>query len=79
MAELEQYFSPKEIADKLHVSERTVWRWLRERKVTYTRIAGCVRIRESELRRMLLESQVRRRPRVSISGRQPLTPRFPPT
>lgn len=63
MAEpIEEHYSPKEVAARLHVSERTVWRWIAARLVTYVKIGGAVRIKQTELQRVLRESQVRRLP-----------------
>lgn len=71
MAEpIDEHYSPKEVAARLHVSERTVWRWLAARQVTYVKIGGSVRISETELRRLLLACQVRK------VGRRPLTSRL---
>lgn len=59
---LTEHYSVKEVAARLHVAERTVWRWVHDRRLAHVRIGGCVRIKEADVQKMLASCQVRRVP-----------------
>lgn len=54
--EKKPFYSPQEVADLLGVKVRTVYRWIREDKLTAVKV-GQWRISESELQRLLTEGQ----------------------
>jgi excisionase family DNA binding protein len=45
----ERYFTVKQVAERLNVSERTVWRWIRSGQLRVHRFRS-VRIAESDLK-----------------------------
>lgn len=49
----EEFYSVKDVADKLKVSERTVWRWIADKRLMVIRIGGVVRISISEIDKLL--------------------------
>lgn len=53
---MENYYTPKEISNKLKLNIRTIYKWIREGKVSAVKLGDVWRISESELKR-LLESE----------------------
>ncbi|PMQ00702.1 MAG: DNA-binding protein [Dictyoglomus sp. NZ13-RE01] len=49
----EEFYLPKEVAEKLRVSLRTVQRWLEEEKIKGIKVGGVWRIPESSLKEFL--------------------------
>jgi excisionase family DNA binding protein len=45
--------SPLEVAEQLGVSDQTVYNWIREKRLPATKIARSVRVRRSDLERMI--------------------------
>lgn len=56
MLVMEDLLTVEEVAQKLHVSKATVWRWLRNKEIPGYRIAGSWRISQSDLQKFV-ESQ----------------------
>ena len=52
---LQQHYSLKNVAEMLSVSEKTVYRWVYERKLKAHRIAGSVRVPKTELLKIIKE------------------------
>lgn len=50
---MENYYTPKEISDKLKLNIRTIYKWIREGKVNAVKLGDVWRISESELQRLL--------------------------
>ena len=44
-----RFLTVKQVAERLNVSERTVWRWIRESRLKVKRFGRTVRISESDL------------------------------
>jgi excisionase family DNA binding protein len=53
---LDNYYTPQEVADKLKVNIRTIYRWIREGKLKAVKIGDLWRISESELERFIKDS-----------------------
>lgn len=53
---MENYYTPKEISDKLKLNIRTVYKWIREGKLKAVKLGDVWRISESELNRFLNEN-----------------------
>jgi excisionase family DNA binding protein len=51
--EMEPLFTIAEVADYFHVDERTIRNWIRDGKIRAVRVGGIVRIRESEVTRLV--------------------------
>ncbi|MDI9608469.1 MAG: helix-turn-helix domain-containing protein [Atribacterota bacterium] len=47
--------TPKEVAEKLRVSEQTVLRWLRKGKLKGVKVGKLWRVREEDLRELIKE------------------------
>ena len=54
---MEDYYTPQEIAEKLKVDIRTIYRWVRENRIKAVKIGHFWRISESELNRILGEEK----------------------
>jgi excisionase family DNA binding protein len=55
---MEQHYTPQEIADKLKVSTKTVYRWIEGGKIKAVKVGGkggVLRIPESEIQAILTE------------------------
>lgn len=50
---MEEYFTPQEVASKIKVDIRTVYRWIREGRLQAVKVGHFWRISESELKRLL--------------------------
>lgn len=50
---MEEFYTPQEIAERLKVDIRTVYRWIREDRMKAAKIGRFWRIPESELNRLL--------------------------
>lgn len=50
---MENYFTPQEVAAKLKIDVRTIYRWIREKKLKAVKLVGGWRISENELNRLL--------------------------
>lgn len=50
---MDNYYTPQEIAEKLKIDTRTLYRWIREGRLKAVKIGHFWRISESELRRIL--------------------------
>jgi acetyl-CoA synthetase len=50
---MENYYTPKEISDKLKLNIRTIYKWIREGKVNAVKLGDVWRISESEMQRLL--------------------------
>lgn len=47
-----------ETAALLHISEPTLWRWLRDRRINSVKLGSCRRILAGDIRALLAESRV---------------------
>ena len=54
---MEDFYTPQEVADKLKVDVRTVYRWIRENRLKAAKVVTLWRIPESELKRLIEEGQ----------------------
>ena len=52
---MEQYYKPKEVADKLKINVMTVYKWIREGKLKAVKVGDLWRISENELKNLLGE------------------------
>ena len=50
---MENYYTPKEISDKLKLNIRTIYKWIKEGKVNAVKLGDVWRISETELKRIL--------------------------
>ncbi|TDA65812.1 MAG: DNA-binding protein [Clostridia bacterium] len=50
---MENYYTPQEIADKLKLNVRTLYKWIREGRLHAIKLGDVWRIPETELRRLL--------------------------
>lgn len=50
---MQQYYSLKDIAEKLGVNERTIYRHVREGRISHNRIGGLIRVSENDLAKFL--------------------------
>ncbi len=50
---MEQYYTPQEVAEKLKLNVRTIYKWIREGKLNAVKLGDVWRISESELKRLL--------------------------
>lgn len=50
---MEEHYTPQEIADALKLNVRTIYKWIREEKITAVKLGDVWRISESELQRLL--------------------------
>lgn len=50
---MENYYTPQEVADKLKINVRTLYRWIREGKLKAVKVGELWRISETELNRLL--------------------------
>ncbi len=53
MIVMEELLTVEEVAQRLHVSKATVWRWLRNKEIAGYRIAGAWRISISDLQKFI--------------------------
>ena len=52
---LQRHYRLKDVAEMLSVSEKSVRRWIYEGKLKAHRIAGCVRVPQTELLKIIRE------------------------
>ncbi|MCM1567811.1 MAG: helix-turn-helix domain-containing protein [Dehalobacter sp.] len=50
---MDNFYTPQEVADKLKVNIRTLYRWIREGKLKAVKIGELWRISETELNKLL--------------------------
>ncbi len=50
---MENYYTPQEVADKLKLNVRTLYKWIRENKLNAVKLGDVWRISETELNRIL--------------------------
>ena len=50
---LDNYYTPQEVADKLKLNVRTLYKWIREEQIKAIKIGGVWRISETEISRLL--------------------------
>lgn len=50
---MENYYTPKEVSEKLKLNVRTIYKWIREEKLKAVKLGDVWRISESELNRLL--------------------------
>jgi len=50
---MENYYTPKEVSEKLKLNIRTVYKWIREEKLKAVKLGDVWRIPESEIKRLL--------------------------
>lgn len=50
---MDNYYTPQEVADKLKLNVRTLYKWIREDKLKAVKIGDVWRISETELSRLL--------------------------
>jgi len=50
---MENYYTPQEVADKLKLNVRTLYKWIRENKLKAVKLGDVWRISETELSRIL--------------------------
>jgi excisionase family DNA binding protein len=50
---MENYYTPQEIAERLKIDIRTLYRWIREGRLKAVKIGHFWRVAESELKRFL--------------------------
>mgnify|MGYP000853422453 CR=1 FL=1 len=53
---MEQYYTLQEVAEKLKLNVRTLYKWIREGKLNAVKLGDVWRIPESELNRLLGEN-----------------------
>jgi excisionase family DNA binding protein len=53
---MDNYFTPKEVSEKLKLNIRTIYKWIREGKINASKLGDVWRISESELNRILGEN-----------------------
>ena len=46
---MEKFYSCEQVADRYGVMVSTVWKWIRENKLSAVKIGGVYRVRESDL------------------------------
>lgn len=61
----ERIFTVKEAADESHLRPWTIWCLLKEGKLMRTKVAGKTFVRESELRKLIVDSVNPRRKRAA--------------
>ncbi len=49
----EKFYSPKEVAEILGITQRTMQEWLRKRKIKGTKLGKLWRVKESELQKFI--------------------------
>jgi excisionase family DNA binding protein len=49
----DQYLTALQVAQEMGVSDQTVYNWIREKRLPATKIARSVRVRRSDLERMI--------------------------
>lgn len=49
----QQLYSPADVAARLGVSRRTVYKWMAERKLPYVKLGAAVRIDEAAVERIV--------------------------
>jgi excisionase family DNA binding protein len=52
-ADQDQYLTALQVAQEIGVSDQTVYNWIREKRLPATKIARSVRVRRSDLERMI--------------------------
>lgn len=52
----EEFFSPKEIAEKFKVKTRTIYLWIREGKLKAVRLGNLIRVSKSDLEEFIKQS-----------------------
>lgn len=50
---MENFYTPQEIAVKLKINKRTVYRWIREEKLKAYKVGNLWRVPESEIDRLI--------------------------
>lgn len=50
---MDNYYTPQEVADKLKLNVRTLYKWIRENKLRAVKLGDVWRISETELNRLL--------------------------
>ncbi len=50
---MENYYTPQEVANKLKLNVRTLYKWIREGKLKAVKVGDVWRISETELNRLL--------------------------
>ncbi len=50
---MENYYTPKEVSEKLKLNIRTIYKWIREERIKAIKLGNVWRISESELSRLL--------------------------
>ena len=50
---MENYYTPKEVSEKLKLNIRTIYKWIREERIKAIKLRNVWRISESELSRLL--------------------------
>lgn len=50
---MDNFYTPQEVADKLKVNIRTIYRWIREGKLKAVKVGELWRISEKELYKLL--------------------------
>lgn len=50
---MDEFYTPQEVADKLKVNIRTLYRWIREGKLKAIKVGELWRISETELNKLL--------------------------
>jgi acetyl-CoA synthetase len=50
---MENYYTPKEVSEKLKLNIRTIYKWIREERIRAIKLGDVWRISESELNRLL--------------------------
>lgn len=53
---MDNYFTPQQVAEKLQLNIRTVYKWIREGKLKAIKVGDLWRISESELERFINEN-----------------------
>jgi len=54
-----EYYTPEQVAEKLQLSVRTIWKYLREGKLPASKIARGYRISEEQLDRFMKSLEVK--------------------
>ena len=56
LIDMQDYYTPQEVSEKLKIDIRTIYRWIREDRLKAVKVGHVWRISEAELKRILGEN-----------------------